>query len=164
MAASLHEKLSASRWIATRRLGSFLASATVSEHFSTLTQNITTIESNFLQCQAQNNGVVVCTATFRVHTRGCHGHDAVQMQAEDLLSTVHACVDSFSIGGTSLQCLQKKCEETSPGPERWSDVAEVCEFGLLFYVGVAGNTSLVDAGTPLGATTVVTPGSAGYLL
>ena len=29
-------------------------------------------------------------------------------------------------------------EETSPGPERWSDVAEVCEFGLLFYVGDAG--------------------------
>ena len=27
-----------------------------------------------------------------------------------------------------------------------------------FYVGDAGNTSLVDAGTPLGATTVVTPG------
>ena len=37
-------------------------------------------------------------------------------------------------------------------------------FGLLFYVGDAGNTSLVDAGTPLGATAVVTPGSAGYLL
>ena len=55
-------------------------------------------------------------------------------------------------------------EETSPGPERWSDVAEVCEFGLLFYVGDAGNTSLMDAGTPLGATAVVTPGSAGYLL
>ena len=35
---------------------------------------------------------------------------------------------------------------------------------LKFYVGDAGNTSLVDAGTPLGATTVVTPGSAGYLL
>ena len=35
---------------------------------------------------------------------------------------------------------------------------------LLFYVGDAGNTSLVDAGTPLGATMVVTPGSAGYLL
>ena len=31
-------------------------------------------------------------------------------------------------------------------------------------VGDAGNTSLVDAGTPLGATAVVTPGSAGYLL
>ena len=54
-------------------------------------------------------------------------------------------------------------EETSPGPERWSDVG-VCEIGLLFYVGDAGNTSLVDAGTPLGATAVVTPGSAGYLL
>ena len=26
------------------------------------------------------------------------------------------------------------------------------------------NTSLVDAGSPLGATAVVTPGSAGYLL
>ena len=35
---------------------------------------------------------------------------------------------------------------------------------LLSYVGDAGNTSLVDAGTPLGATAVVTPGSAGYLL
>ena len=101
-AASLHEILSASRWIATRRLGSFLASgdATVSKHFSarksksrsetcilrqneTLTQNITTIESKFLRCEAQNTGVVVCTAGFRVRTRKCHGHDAVQMQAED---------------------------------------------------------------------------------
>ena len=32
------------------------------------------------------------------------------------------------------------------------------------YVGDAGNTSLVDAGTPLGATAVVTQRSAGYLL
>ena len=32
------------------------------------------------------------------------------------------------------------------------------------YVGDAGNTSLVDVGTPLGATAAVTPGSAGYLL
>ena len=32
------------------------------------------------------------------------------------------------------------------------------------YVGDAGNTPLVDAGTPLGATVVFTPGSAGYLL
>ena len=68
----------------------------------TLTQNITTIESKFLRCEAQKPGVVVCTAGFRVHMRKCHGHDAVQMQAEDLLSTVHACVDSFSIAGTSL--------------------------------------------------------------
>ena len=36
--------------------------------------------------------------------------------------------------------------------------------GLLLYVGDAGNTSLVDVGTPLSATAVVTPGSAGYLL
>ena len=34
-------------------------------------------------------------------------------------------------------------------------------FFLKFYVGDAGNTPLVDAGTPLGATAVVTPGSAG---
>ena len=32
------------------------------------------------------------------------------------------------------------------------------------YVGDAGNSPLVDAGTLLGATVVVTPGSAGYLL
>ena len=37
-------------------------------------------------------------------------------------------------------------------------------WSLLSFVGDAGNTSLVDAGTPLGATAVVTPGSAGYLL
>ena len=37
-------------------------------------------------------------------------------------------------------------------------------FFLSSYIGDAGNTSLVDAGTPLGATAVVTPGSAGYLL
>ena len=50
-----------------------------------------------------------------------------------------------------------------------NDIAETNFFALriwslLFYVGDAGNTSLVDAGTPLGATVVVTPGSAGYLL
>ena len=39
-----------------------------------------------------------------------------------------------------------------------------CRRDILLYVGDAGNTSLVDAGTPLGATAVVTPGSAGYLL
>ena len=37
-------------------------------------------------------------------------------------------------------------------------------FVFFFYVGGAGNTSLVDDGTPLGATAVVTPGSVGYLL
>ena len=37
-------------------------------------------------------------------------------------------------------------------------------FFLNSYVGDAGNTSLVDAGTPLGATAVVTPRSASYLL
>ena len=36
-------------------------------------------------------------------------------------------------------------------------------FFLNSYIGDAGNTSLVDAGTPLGATAVVTLGSAGYL-
>ena len=42
---------------------------------------------------------------------------------------------------------------------------DLCVVGSFFrYVGDAGNTSLVDAGTPLGATAVVTPGSAGYLL
>ena len=41
----------------------------------------------------------------------------------------------------------------------------ICSYNFsLLYVGDAGNTSLVDAGTPLGATAVVTPGSAGYLL
>ena len=35
---------------------------------------------------------------------------------------------------------------------------------FFFYVGDAGNTSLVEARTPLGATAVVTPGSAGYPL
>ena len=37
-------------------------------------------------------------------------------------------------------------------------------FFLNSYIGDAGNTSSVDAGTSLGATVVVTPGSAGYLL
>ena len=50
-----------------------------------------------------------------------------------------------------------------------NDIAETNFFALriwslLFCVGDAGNTSLVDAGTPLGATAVVAPGSAGYLL
>ena len=37
-------------------------------------------------------------------------------------------------------------------------------FCFFIYVGDAGNTSFVDAGTPLGTTAIVTPGSAGYLL
>ena len=46
---------------------------------------------------------------------------------------------------------------------RFCLVVEVLIF-LIFYIGDAGNTPLVDVGTPLGATTVVTPESAGYLL
>ena len=43
--------------------------------------------------------------------------------------------------------------------------SSLCVFGsLLFCVGDAGGASFVDAGTPLGATAVVTTGSAGYLL
>ena len=49
-------------------------------------------------------------------------------------------------------CCHKQCEDQ----DGWD--------GLLLYVGDAWNTSLVNAGTPLGATAVVTPGSAGYLL
>ena len=44
-------------------------------------------------------------------------------------------------------------EKTSPG------LGALVDFVFFFYVGDAGNTSLVGAGTPLGATTVVTPGS-----
>ena len=40
-------------------------------------------------------------------------------------------------------------------------IAKISYLVFFFYVGVAGNTSLVDAGTLLGATAVVTPGSAG---
>ena len=52
--------------------------------------------------------------------------------------------------------------------EFWSTTPAVLvsctSFAFSWYVGDAGNTSLVDAGTPLGATAVVTPRSAGYLL
>ena len=47
-------------------------------------------------------------------------------------------------------------------PTRFCLLDKCCFFS--FYVGDAGNTSLVDASTPLGATTVVIKGSAGYLL
>ena len=70
----------------------------------TLTQNITTIESKFLRYEGQNNGVVVCTAGFRVHTRGCHGHDAVQMQAED-----HAAFDRHTPALTRSPSLGPAC-------------------------------------------------------
>ena len=52
--------------------------------------------------------------------------------------------------------------KTDLGSSCWARVAGT--FFLNSYIGDAGNTSLVDAGTPLGATAVVTPGSAGYLL
>ena len=48
-----------------------------------------------------------------------------------------------------------------PSQSRWSH-CESTSF-LNSRIGDAGNTPLVDAGTPLGATVVVTPGSAGYL-
>ena len=102
VAASLHEMLSASR---RSRHGVLVASLLQQKRLcrsisllrkrksrsetcilrqnETLTQNITTIDPKFLQCEAQNNGVVVCTAGLRVHTRAHHGHDVVQMQAED---------------------------------------------------------------------------------
>ena len=48
--------------------------------------------------------------------------------------------------------------------ERLSCRRDITGLSLNWCVGDAGNTSLVDAGTPLGATAVVTPGSAGYLL
>ena len=46
----------------------------------------------------------------------------------------------------------------------WVEGQVLCIVFFSFCVGDAGNTSLVDAGTALGATAVVTPGSAGYLL
>ena len=46
----------------------------------------------------------------------------------------------------------------------WAGRQVLCIVSSSLYVGDAGNTSLVDAGTLLGATTVVTPGSADYLL
>ena len=56
-------------------------------------------------------------------------------------------------------------EKTSPGLRTLVRLLQKSEGFVFFsYVGDAGNTSLVDAGTPLGATAVVTPGSAGYLL
>ena len=59
--------------------------------------------------------------------------------------------------------LSKTHEESSSGlMRRLSDHAWWWSF--FRNVGDAGNTSLVDAGTPLGATAVVNPGSAGYLL
>ena len=48
--------------------------------------------------------------------------------------------------------------------ERLSCRRDIMGLYLTWCFGDAGNTSLVDAGTPLGATAVVTPGSAGYLL
>ena len=46
---------------------------------------------------------------------------------------------------------------------RLSCKRDITGLSINWYVGDAGNTPLVDAGTPLGATAVVTPGSAGYL-
>ena len=46
----------------------------------------------------------------------------------------------------------------------WEPISAWNDFSFFFYVGDAGNTSFVDAGTALGATAVVTPGSAGCLL
>ena len=56
-------------------------------------------------------------------------------------------------------------EKTSPGLRTLVKLLQKSEDFIFFsYVGDAGNTSLVDAGTPLFSTAVVTPGSACYLL
>ena len=99
----------------------------------------------------QNKGSVVCTAAFRVHPER---KDAVQVQTRcRLLSTV-----------TRLWILLSRRQNPLLRPVVTINVKIKTKDGLLLYVGDAGNTSSVDVGTPLGATAVVTPGSAGYLL
>ena len=69
----------------------------------------------------------------------------------------------WTVAGVALRALDGSLVVLRPA-ERLSCRRDITGLSLNWCVGDAGNTSLVDAGTPLGATAVVTPGSAGYLL
>ena len=99
------------------------------------------------QERVQNRkGVIVYTSGLKVHprTQGCCSRQA-ELQAAFDRHTPHL----LAFGSCCLLSRRMWIRKS---------------FASSFYVGDAGNTSLVDAGTPLGATAVVTPGSAGYLL
>ena len=60
---------------------------------------------------------------------------------------------------TSVWVWHRRHRGTQPNSGRQPQpfCVSCTSFSSSFYVGDAGNTSLVDAGTPLGATAVVTP-------
>ena len=82
-------------------------------------------------------------------TRGCHGHDAVHCNNGSNKSVVDR-VEDLDVWQDRLGIFML--------------TRDAGTFFLNSYIGDAENTSLVDAATPLGATAIVAPGSAGYLL
>ena len=112
-------------------------------HTGTLTQNITTIESEFPWCEASKQGCcrLHCWPQSASWTRGCHGPLLLKCKRKcRLLSTVTRLIYSLldpavkkteSIVAT---CCHNQCEDQG----EWD--------GLLLYVGDAGNTSGRDRG------------------
>ena len=110
--------LSASRQIATRRLGSFpcFSGSDCVEAF--LCKDSASLDlilaSKFLWCEAQSNSVVVCTAGFRVHPEREDVMDTTLFKCKREMQAAFdrhtpALTRSPSLGPDSLQCLQKKC-------------------------------------------------------
>ena len=147
--------LSSSRQIATQHLDGLLASAkqmcrgtslqdsACLDQTDTLTQNITTTESEFPESETSR------ILSFALLPSQCIQNDAVQVQTK--------CRRLWIPLSRRQNPLLRLVVTINVKINKTKD-------GLLLYVGDAGNTSLLDAGTPLGATAVVTPGSAGYLL
>ena len=152
MAASLHKILYASRQIATRQLGSFIVCGLLAlphnlVYFRHVGHRVPTTRKYFSSLVSTGSVSQAQTCLHKLE-HGCH-----------VLTLEHQKILLFDHGFSA---------------EYWTNIFNVamileedgsrCVWVFFFYVGDAGNTSLVDAGTPLGATAVVTPGSAGYLL
>ena len=152
MAASLHKILYVSRQIATRQLGSFIVCGLLAlphnfVYFRHFDHRVPTTMKDFSSLVSTGSVSQAQTCLHKLE-HGCH---VLTLEHQKILLFDH----DFSV-------------------EYWTNIFNIAmileEDGsrgvwvFYFYVGDAGNTSLVDAGTPLGATAVVTPGSAGYLL
>ena len=118
MAVNLLRMLSASRQIVTLTCFSgsdcveaFLReTALVSDKTATLTQNITTIESEFPWCEVPDKGDVVCLAGFRVHP-----------ERKDVMNTMLLqCKEKCMLLAVSAEDMRDMLvEKTSPHLGHW---------------------------------------------
>ena len=134
-----------SRQIATRQLGSFFVCGLFALPHNLVLQALWPPCSNYnesFSSLVSTGSVSQAQTCLHKLEHGCH---ALTLEHQKILLFDH----DFSV-------------------EYWTNIFNIAMFleedgsrgvwVFFFYVGDAGNTSLVDAGTPLGATAVVTPG------